>query len=81
MAVHGYGQDSLRLFLADHILIEYVLYFGGSRNLGNRFGYFALFVLGQNLIAQRDTLITDINRRPGDELPDCVLRLTAERTT
>ena len=38
----------------------------------------ALFVLRQDLIAECDALIADVDRGPGDELPDGVLRFPTE---
>jgi hypothetical protein len=56
---------------------------GGKIDLAWRlrdgFGDFALFVLGEDLIAECDALITNVDRRPGDELPDGILGFAAER--
>jgi hypothetical protein len=41
---------------------------------------FSLLVFRENLVAECDTLIADIHGRPGDEFPDGVLGLSAERT-
>jgi len=51
-------------------LVQHVLDLGGRGDLRDRFGDFALFVLRQDLIAERDALIADVDRRPGDEFPD-----------
>ena len=72
------GQGSLGALLADHVLVEDILDFAGSRDLGNRFGNFALFVLRQDLIAERDALIANVDRRSGDELPNRILGFAAE---
>ena len=49
------------------------------RDLRDRFGNLALFVLGEDLIAERDTLVADVDGRARNELPDRVLGLSAER--
>src|SRR3981081_4212338 len=50
-----------------------------SRDLGDRFGDLALLILGEDLVAERDALVADVDGRARDELPDRVLRLAAER--
>ena len=79
MVVDGDCQRLLRLLLPDHVLIERVLDLLWSRDLSDRLGDLALFVLGEDLIAERDALVADVDGGPGDELPDRVLRLSAER--
>ena len=69
----------LRLLLADHVLVENVLDLLRRRDLGDRLGDLALLVLGEDLVAERDALVADVDGRAGDELPDRVLRLSAER--
>ena len=78
VVIDGDGERLLGAILPDHILVQHVLYFGRRGDLRDRFGDFALFVLRQNLIAKRDALIADIDRRPGDELPDGILGFTAK---
>jgi hypothetical protein len=73
------GECLFRAFLTDHVLVEDVLDFLGRRDLRDRFRDFALFVLSQDLVAEGDALIADIDRRSRDELPDRVLRLATER--
>src|SRR4029079_4929053 len=79
--VHRDRQRLLRLLLTDDVLVEGVLDLLWSRDLGDRFGYLALLILGEDLIAERDALVADVNRWAGDELPNRVLGLSAERTT
>src|SRR5256885_13603146 len=79
--VSRHGQGLLRLLLTDHVLIEHVLDLGGSRDLRDRLGDLALLVLRQDLVAQRDALVADVHARAGDELPDRVLGLAAERAS
>src|SRR6266571_1419917 len=79
VVVDGDGEGLLRLLLADHILVQHLFDFGRGGDLGDRFGDLALFVLRQDLVAEGDALVTNVYRRPGDELPDRVLGLSAER--
>src|SRR2546425_1183306 len=64
------GEGLLGAVLPDHILVQHILDFGGRGDLRDGFGDFALFVLRQNLIAERDALVANVDRRPGDEFPD-----------
>src|SRR6266511_1020170 len=72
------GQGLLGLLLADHVLVQHVLDLRRRRDLGDRLGDLPLLVLRQDLVAEGDALVADVDRRPGDELPDRVLRLAAE---
>src|SRR6058998_3213502 len=72
------GEGLLRLFLADHVLVQHVLDLGGRGDLRDRLGDLPLLVLRQDLVAEGDALITNVDRRAGNELPDRVLRLAAE---
>src|SRR2546427_4638550 len=51
---------------------------GRRGDLGDRLGDLPLLVLRQDLVAEGDALITNVDRRAGNELPDRVLRLAAE---
>ena len=73
------GERLLRLLLPDHVLVEDVLDLLRRRDLSDRLGYLALLVLRQNLVAESDALVADVDGRTGDELPDRVLRFPAER--
>src|SRR5437867_5915593 len=72
------GEGLLRLLLADHVLVQHVLDLGRRGDLRDRLGDLALLVLRQDLVAEGDALITNVDRRAGNELPDRVLRLAAE---
>src|SRR5712664_1769635 len=72
------GEGLLRLLLPDHVLVQHVLDLGRRGNLGDRLGDLALLVLRQDLVAEGDAFIADVDRRAGNELPDRVLRLAAE---
>src|SRR6185437_9160839 len=79
VVVHRDRQRFLGLFLTDDVLVQDVLDFLRRGNLRDRIGYLALFILLQNLVAESDALVADVDRWPGDEFPDRVLGLAAER--
>src|SRR6185437_2655234 len=81
VVVDGHRQRLLGLFLPDHVLVQRLLDLLRRWDLGDRFRDLALLVLGEDLIAERDTLVADVDRGPGDELTDRVLGLPAERAT
>src|SRR5256884_685109 len=60
------------------VLVQHVLDLGRRGDLGDRLGDLPLLVLRQDLVAEGDALITNVDRRAGNELPDRVLRLAAE---
>jgi hypothetical protein len=85
MVIDGDGELLLRLFLANNVFIEEVLYFLRFRQLvGDGCGGSRGTVVFKNGIAYRDTLVADVC--PGivawrrDQFGDSVLRLMAERT-
>src|SRR5881628_3727752 len=73
------GEDLLRPLLADHVLVEDVLDLGG---FGERADLAALLffpLLGDDVVAELDALVTDVHRRAGDQFADVILALPAER--
>src|SRR2546425_1817902 len=68
-----------RPLLADHVLVQHLLDLGRGGDLRDGLGDLALLVLRQDLVAEGDALIANVDRRTGNELPDRVLRLAAER--
>ena len=72
-------QRLLRVLLPDHVLVEDVLDLVRRRDLSDRLGNLALFVLSENLVAEGDALVANVDRRAGNELPDRVFRFAAER--
>src|SRR5690606_23381535 len=80
MIVDRDGQRLLRPLLPDHVLVEYILDLHGCGDLSDRLGDLALFILGKDLVAQRDALVADVDGWAGNELPNRVLGLSAERT-
>ncbi len=76
----GHGKDLFGLFLFDHVLVQDGL---DVHRFGDPFAALGLifFVfLGDNLVAQADALVTDIDRRPGNQFLHFLLGLAAERT-
>src|ERR1051326_4029631 len=72
-------QRFLRSLLTDHVLVQNVFDLLRRRDLCNGFGNLSLLVLRENLVAQSNALVADVDRRAGDEFPDRVFRLSAER--
>src|SRR2546428_816316 len=79
MVVDRDGEGLLRPLLADHVLVQHLLDLGRGGDLRDGLGDLALLVLRQDLVAEGDALIANVDRRTGNELPDRVLRLAAER--
>src|SRR5262249_39614021 len=72
------GQDLLRAILTDHVLIEDVL---DLRGLGKAPELTALLLfplLRDDVVAEIDALVADVNGGAGDQLADVVLALPAE---
>jgi len=80
VVVNGYGQDLLGRLLPNDVVVEeivYLFWFGQILELEvGRFGEF----LFDDLIAEIDALIADVDAGPGDQFLDLLLRLAAERT-
>jgi hypothetical protein len=79
VVVDRYGECFLRLFLPNYVLIENILDLLRRRDLGYRLGYLPLLVFRQDLVAKSYALIADLNGRSGNDLPDGILRFSAER--
>jgi hypothetical protein len=79
VVVDRHRQRLLGLLLPDHVLVERRLDLLRRRDLRDRLRDLALLVLGEDLVAEGDALVADVDRRAGDELPDRVLGLSAER--
>src|SRR5450759_4069002 len=74
-------EDLLRPLLADHVLVERVLDVARRRELLGRRLLARLLeeLLLDDLLAQVDALVADVDALPGDELADLLLALAAER--
>ena len=81
MLIDGDGETFLGFVLADYILIEKGFDFVGLWQ-GRPRGYrLSLLVIADDLVADVDALIADVDRWPGNEFLDFILRFTAERTS
>src|SRR5713101_7825082 len=80
MLIDGDGELLLRFVLTDHVFIEERLDLAGLGQRRTRRNRLSLLIVGDDLVADVDALIADVNRRAGNELFDFVLRLTAEGT-
>ena len=80
VVVHRDREDLLGALLADHVVVEDGLDLG---RLGDRRQAEALRLLldllGDDVVAEADALVADVDRGPGDELLDLLLALPAER--
>src|SRR5690606_10546440 len=78
MVVHGDREGTLRVLLADHILVQRVLDLPRRGQRRRRTGRLLLLLLRKDLVAQRDALVADVDGGTGDEPLHRVLRFTAE---
>ena len=80
VVVHRHGQDLLGLVLADHVFVEFGLDLGGGQQLAvlHRLGD---VLLRDDLVAQRNAFVADVDAGPGNEALHGVLPLAAEGTT
>ncbi len=81
VVVDGDREDLLGALLTDHVVVEDLLDVVGLRNLrGRGRNFFAPVLLGDDVVAELDALVADVDRGAGDELLDFALALAAERT-
>jgi hypothetical protein len=80
--VDGDRQRFLRALLADHVLVEDVIDLFRLRNVAKPEVLIDVLVelFLDDLVAELDTLIANVNARPGDQFPNLLLRLAAEAT-
>src|SRR5215470_19681423 len=78
--VDGDGQFLLRFFLPDHVFVEEVFDLRRFRKRRARGGGFLLSVIADDLDADVDALVADVNGGACDQLFDFILALTAEAT-
>src|SRR5262245_37546867 len=79
MVVYGHREYALRALLADHVLVEGDLDLAGLGN-ARRAGADVILadLLGDDVVAQLDALVADVDRGAGDQLLDFALALPAE---
>ena len=80
MIVNGNGQNPLRARLADHIFVEDTIDIGRRRHAVMSLRKRGLVLLADDVHAKFDAFIADEHGRSGDQFPDFVLALSAERT-
>ena len=78
MVIDRYRERLLRLFLPNHVLIKEGLDFLWCRAGNDLFLGFALFFFCEDLVAERDALIADVDVGSRDELLDALFGLPAE---
>ena len=79
VVIDGHGQDLLGPFLADDVFVDLLLDGGRLRDGQPDVSGFVFFVLlGDDVVAQFDALIADVNPGAGDELLHLALALAAE---
>src|SRR2546421_3878518 len=79
MLIDGDRQTLLGFVLADDVLVEKILDFAGFWQRRSRGYRFSLLIVGDDLVADVNALIADVNGGTGDELLDFILRLAAKR--
>src|SRR5207302_8732708 len=79
VVVDGHGQDLLGPLLADHVLVERGLDLGRLGEAADLPRLLLFPLLGDDVIAELDALVADVDGGTGDELADVVLALAAER--
>ena len=79
VVVDGDGERLLGPLLPDHVLVEDGLDLGRARDAQLLVALLlAGDLLGDDVVAQPDALVADVDGRPGDELLHLLLRLPAE---
>ncbi len=79
VVVHSHGEDLLGSLLADHVLVENGLDLTWFRDGGRAGIRLVLLDLFRNdVVAQTDALVANVDRRAGDELLDFLLRFSAK---
>jgi len=70
MVVDGDGKDLLRALLADHVIVERLLDLGGLREAATLLLEvpLGLVLLGDDVVAQLDALVADVDRGPAMSL-------------
>src|SRR4029077_6011296 len=79
VVVDGHGEDFLGAVLADHILIEDGLDLGRLGGAPDLPALLLLPLLRDDVVAELDALVADVDGGPGDELAHVVLALAGER--
>jgi hypothetical protein len=78
VVVDRYGEGALGPVLTDHVLVEDVVDLPGLREVLELEGGWCGELFIDDLVAEVDALVTDVNAGAGDQLLDLALRLPAE---
>src|SRR5690606_31170513 len=78
VVVHRHRQRLLGRFLADYVLVEDLLDFLRPGYVAELDVDFVVHLFLDDLVAQLDALVANVDARPGDELLDLLLPLAAE---
>jgi hypothetical protein len=76
--VDGDGETLFGFVLADHIFVKEAFDFAGLGQRRPGRNGFSLLIVGNDLIADVDALVADVNGGTGNEFLNFILRLTAE---
>jgi len=71
-------EDLLRSLLADHVVVEEGLDLDRGRQGDRRAVLFPLGLFGDDVVAELDALVADIDRRASNQLTDLALPLPTE---
>ena len=71
-------KDLLGLVLPDHVVVEEALDLGRRRQRDRRAALVPVRLLGDDVVAEPDALVADVDRRPRDQLAHLALPLAAE---
>src|SRR6185295_19069792 len=77
--VDGNGETLLGFLLADHVVVEEFLDLDWLWQRRTPSGGFLLLIIGDDLVADINALVADINGRAGNQLLDFVLGFAAKR--
>jgi hypothetical protein len=81
VVVYGNGEDSLGTILPHHVLIKVVFDFGRFLQL-RRYFFLSLFpILRNDVVAEVDTFIANVDGGTGDELTHFVTAFPAKRAS
>jgi hypothetical protein len=80
MVVHRDGEGLLGPLLTDHVLVEDVIDLFGFGDVAETKVLVDVLIelFFDDLVAELDALVTNINAGPGNELADLLLRFSAE---
>ncbi len=78
MVVDGHRERSLRAVLADHVLVENLVYLARLRQRRDVKGRWGDELLVDDLVTEIDAFVADVDARAGDQLLDLSLGLATE---